>query len=434
MSLYGSMFTAISGLSAQSSALSNVANNIANSQTTGYKRVDTSFSDYVTATSVPTASGVPISSSTVIASGSATNGVQGSIQQTDNALDLAVSGQGFFSVSSPISGTAADNMSFDPRSFYTRAGDFSLNKQGYLVNGQGYYLNGWSVDGSGAVNRTEISPIRVDQGVFDPVATSGISLSANLPNDAETGEVVNTQFQVYDRLGTQHSLAVAFTKTSGSSWSMAATNPGGTAGSANLGSITLNFTDGKLSSFSDATGSLSGNSGAAGEAASVSLGGINFGQGAQAIQLNMGSFQRSDGMTQFTGTEYSVRDLSQDGMPPGSFSSVSINESGDVSLNYDNGESKVIARLPVVTFSDPDKLQSVNGQAYLRTPASGDARASDPNSSGAGSLVTKALEQSNVDIASEFSKMILAQRAYSANTKIVTKTDEMLQDTLNMAR
>ena len=105
MSLYGSMFTAISGLSAQSSALSNVANNIANSQTTGYKRVDTSFSDYVTATSVPTASGVPISSSTVIASGSATNGVQGSIQQTDNALDLAVSGQGFFSVSSPISGT-----------------------------------------------------------------------------------------------------------------------------------------------------------------------------------------------------------------------------------------------------------------------------------------------------------------------------------------
>lgn len=253
MSLYGSMFTAISGLSAQSSALSNVANNIANSQTTGYKRVDTSFSDYVTATSVPTASGVPISSSTVIASGSATNGVQGSIQQTDNALDLAVSGQGFFSVSSPISGTAADNMSFDPRSFYTRAGDFSLNKQGYLVNGQGYYLNGWSVDGSGAVNRTEISPIRVDQGVFDPVATSGISLSANLPNDAETGEVVNTQFQVYDRLGTQHSLAVAFTKTSGSSWSMAATNPGGTAGSANLGSITLNFTDGKLSSFSDAT-------------------------------------------------------------------------------------------------------------------------------------------------------------------------------------
>ena len=87
-----------------------------------------------------------------------------------------------------------------------------------------------------------------------------------------------------------------------------------------------------------------------------------------------------------------------------------------------------------MTFSDPDKLQSVNGQAYLRTPASGDACASDPNSSGAGSLVTKALEQSNVDIASEFSKMILAQRAYSANTKIVTKTDEMLQDTLNMAR
>ncbi|UPG74239.1 flagellar hook protein FlgE [Roseomonas gilardii subsp. gilardii] len=434
MSLYGSMFTAISGLSAQSSALSNVANNIANSQTTGYKRVDTSFSDYVTATNASTSSGVPITSSTVIASGSATNAVQGSIQQTGNALDLAVSGQGFFSVSSPVGDSAVGNMSFDPRSFYTRAGDFSLNQQGYLVNSQGYYLNGWSVDDSGAVNRTEIAPIRVDQGIFDPVATSGISLSANLPNDAATGTAVSSQLPVYDKLGTQHMLGVTFTKAGDNSWSMAVSNPDSTTGSTNLGSVTLNFADGKLASFSDATGNLSGNSGAAGEAASVSLGGIDFGQGAQAIQLGMGSFQRSDGMTQFTGTEYTVRDLSQNGMPPGAFSSVSINEAGDVSLNYDNGESKVIARVPVVTFSDPDKLQAVNGQAYLRTPASGDARASDPNSSGAGSLVTGALEQSNVDIASEFSKMILAQRAYSANTKIVTKTDEMLQDTLNMAR
>ena len=293
MSLYGSMFTAISGLSAQSSALSNVANNIANSQTTGYKRVDTSFSDYVTATNASTSSGVPITSSTVIASGSATNAVQGSIQQTGNALDLAVSGQGFFSVSSPVGDSAVGNMSFDPRSFYTRAGDFSLNQQGYLVNSQGYYLNGWSVDDSGAVNRTEIAPIRVDQGIFDPVATSGISLSANLPNDAATGTAVSSQLPVYDKLGTQHMLGVTFTKAGDNSWSMAVSNPDSTTGSTNLGSVTLNFADGKLASFSDATGNLSGNSGAAGEAAARDITGDVAGGGLESSSIwNMNSAGR----------------------------------------------------------------------------------------------------------------------------------------------
>jgi flagellar hook protein FlgE len=119
-------------------------------------------------------------------------------------------------------------------------------------------------------------------------------------------------------------------------------------------------------------------------------------------------------------------------VPPGSFSSISTSTSGDVSVNYNNGESKVIARVPVVTFSAPNSLQSQNGQAYTATLTSGTPIAQSAGGNGAGTLVTGSVEASNVDIASEFSKLIVAQQAYSANTKLVTTADQLMQETINM--
>ena len=121
-------------------------------------------------------------------------------------------------------------------------------------------------------------------------------------------------------------------------------------------------------------------------------------------------------------------------MPPGSFSSISTNSSGDISVNYDNGQSRPIARVPIVTFASPDALQRQDGQSFTATIASGAALTQDAGTNGAGNLVTGSVEQSNVDIAQEFSKLIVAQRAYSANTKLVTTADELLQQTIDMKR
>jgi flagellar hook protein FlgE len=121
-------------------------------------------------------------------------------------------------------------------------------------------------------------------------------------------------------------------------------------------------------------------------------------------------------------------------VPPGSFSSLSTRSTGDLVVNYDNGQSRTIGRVPVVTFNNPDGLQRQDGQAFTATVASGTPLAEDAGTNGAGSLVTQSTESSNVDIASEFTKLIVAQRAYSANTKMVTTADDMLQQTIDMKR
>jgi flagellar hook protein FlgE len=136
----------------------------------------------------------------------------------------------------------------------------------------------------------------------------------------------------------------------------------------------------------------------------------------------------------FAGKELAVRNMTQDGVPLGAYAGVSVRENGDVAVNYDNGQSRVVARVPLVAFNDPEKLQRLDGQAFMRTVESGEARVTDAASNGVGKLVTGSIERSNVDIATEFTKLIVAQRAYTANTKVVTASDEMLQDTLNMRR
>jgi flagellar hook protein FlgE len=161
---------------------------------------------------------------------------------------------------------------------------------------------------------------------------------------------------------------------------------------------------------------------------------LNYGQGPQTVRIFLGSFGLADGVTQFAGSDYALRSLEQNGVPQGSFSSLALNETGDVVINYDNGQSRTIARVPVVTFNEADKLERIDGQAFMRTVESGEAKVLDPGRDGAGKLVVGSVERSNVDMAAEFSKLIVAQRAYTANTRIVTASDEMLLDTLNMKR
>jgi flagellar hook protein FlgE len=430
MSLFGSMTTAISGLNAQARALGHVSDNVANSQTVGFKRTDTNFVSYLTDSTLSVHR-----PGSVVARPDYTNTVQGTIEQTENPIALAIAGQGFFSVALPT-GTANGQVTFDERQFFTRAGDFQMDRNGYMVNGAGYFLQGWLANAAGEPDRTRIQPIRISELVFNPIATSTIELSANLP--AGGTAPVSTQLNVYDSLGALQPMTLTWTPAGANTWTLDISAPG--AGGS-LGTIDLQFgqaasppvADGTIGGFANPTGTLAGAAAVPGDPALVSFT-ANFGQGPQAITLNLGAFAAARGVTQYAGDEYVVRNLAQDGVPLGAYSSVSVRENGDVAINYDNGQSRVIARVPITTFNAPDMLQRLDGQAFMRTLESGEARTSDPASNGAGRLAVGSIERSNVDIASEFSKLIVAQRAYTANTRIVTASDEMLQDTINMRR
>jgi len=320
-----------------------------------------------------------------------------------------------------------------------------MNRDGYLVNSSGYFLQGWPTAAGGTEpDRTTLAPVRVSQQVFNPVATSLIQLAANLPADGV--EPVNTQVRLYDSLGTSHVANLGFTPvtnpgppvTGTSEWDMTITVPDEAVPVARsvrlqFGAMAVPPVDaGTLGSFAGAANVVPGSTNA-GDPAQLTFD-TDLGEGVQSIVLNLGEIGVARGLTQFAAKEFSVRNLAQNGVPPGSYSGLQIGDNGNVSINYDNGQSRVVGRLPLVTFSDPDALQRLDGQAFMRTLESGEARVTDVGTDGAGRLVVGSVEKSNVDIASEFTKLIVAQRAYTANTKVVTTADELLQDTINMKR
>ena len=435
MSLFGAMSTAISGLTAQSSAFSNISDNVANSQTVGFKRIDTSFDDYLT-TSTATVN----DSGAVVAKPDYVNTVQGTITQTDNPLGLAIAGQGFFPVSQ-ATGEANGSPTFSPTPSYTRAGDFTMNKSGYVVNSEGDYLNGWSADPqTGTINRNSLAPVQISQTAFNPIATTQVTLSANLPATPSGTTPTSSQLQIYDGLGTAHTVSLNWTQNAANDWTVSVNVPDDTVNTSRgtaevaFGTASGNgVPDGTVGDVKNSTGTVTSAGYASGTPATLSFT-ADFGSGPQTIQLNLGTYGQASGITQYAGTDYSLRGLTQNGVPPGSFSSLSTQTNGNIVANYDNGQSQFVARVPVVTFNNPDGLQRQDGQAFTATADSGTPLAEDAGTNGAGNLVTGSTESSNVDIASEFSKLIVAQRAYSANTKMVTTADDMLQQTIDMKR
>jgi flagellar hook protein FlgE len=477
MSILGAMNTAVSGLTAQSASFSNISDNVANSQTVGFKGVNTSFTNYLTISN-----STVNDPGTVVASPSYTNTVQGTISQSTNSLALAISGQGFFDVSKPTSTSNTGAPQFSPQQYYTRNGDFRLNAQGYLTNDSGLYLNGWLVDASGVLNKSTVQPIQVSQAVYKPVPTENLTMAANLPAglvstvtedangnvgtmyDSSGNQVsaIQPDKQIYDAEGMAHTMQFTWTPmpsatptTAGGSsyttvantWRLSASLDG-----ADLGEVTVNFnTDGTFAGVGDEVGGVvpANGTGTATPGGALIGGAPSFinatsgtitydtglatvAGGTQKVTVNLGELGATNGVTQFSSSTFTLRGLSQDGVPPGSFTSISTETSGNVYANYDNGQTRLIARVPIATFGDADALQSQNGCAYTVTNASGNPSLQDAGTNGAGSLVTSSVESSNVDIASEFSHLIVAQQAYSANAKVVTTADRLMQTTIGM--
>ena len=447
MSLFGAMTTAISGLNAQASALSNISGNVANSQTAGYKRLDTVFEDLVMQSGTRSSNTGGVAAVT-----RATTQIQGPVSQSDNPLSMALSGRGFVSVARPISEGADGTPIFDTKPAYTRVGDFTLDRAGYLVNSAGYALSGWSADAAGIVDRSILRPIVVDRSASVPQATTRVALNAQLPAAPPTPlPTTATTVTINDSLGIERQLVMGWTRIPGpppasepqpDRWRLTLTAPGETATPASPRTVDLAFgetasgnpvTAGTLGGFSNASAGVTSSPYALNGPATATIE-VDYGQGPQALTIDLGRFGSTSGLTQTGNTEYRVVSIEQNGAASSAFSFVAFAENGDIEANYENGTRRVIGRVPVVTFANSDGLDRLDGQAFGATRESGAPLLTDPGALGAGRFVIGAVEGSNVDLAAEFAKLIVAQRAYTGNTRVVTAADQMLLDTINIIR
>jgi flagellar hook protein FlgE len=425
MSLFGAMSTALSGLTAQSAAFTNISNNTANSQTIGYKGVDTNFLDYLTASSA-----TATQSGSVATTPDYTNEVQGTIDQSTDPLAMAINGQGFFAVSQQIGSASTGAVTFQAQQSYTRAGDFQLDKNGYMVNSAGETLDGWSINpATGTANTSALTPIQVPQTQLAPTPTANVSLVANVPATPTTTSNLTSSVQIYDAQGNAQQLDTTWAQTGTNAWTLTLSSPNNQPAAA-IGSVNVTFnSNGTLATLAGATGSVAVGGSATDAAVTLSP---TFGGTAQNISLNLGTFGAATSVTQYAGTDYDLESTSQDGSPAGTFTSASTSSTGLVSANYSNGQSVAIAQVPVITFANADALQSQSGQAYTQTTNSGVGIAQGASQNSAGGLVIGSTEGSNVDIATELSNLIVAQEAYGANAKVLATANQLLQTTIDI--
>jgi len=444
MSLYGAMMTGVAGLDANSKALSVASSNIANVNTIGYKTATSNF-----ATLLASAAGTSDSSSAGVVATSGQNVTQqGLLTSTSSATDLAISGNGFFVVSADSSDTGTLE--------YTRAGNFSTDSTGNLKNANGLYLLGWALDSSGntPTNPSDLTTINVNNLSGRAEASANISIQANLQASATTDSsyttgdmaagTVTPDFQrtinVYDSQGGTQPLVYSYVKTGANTWGYEVTYSGD---SSNLdSSVTNNLVDSGTITF-NSDGSLAGvtSTDSSGTTTTSTTGSVSFsipwssssGLSSQDLKVDMGTIGKTDGITQYD-TASTLTSANVDGAVYGSVSGLSIAADGTVSANFSNGLTQAVFKIPLATFTNPNGLAAVSGNAYTATPDSGTAVVNAANSGGAGTLQSSELEGSTVDLATEFANLITTQRAYSASAKIVTTASTMLDDLLQMTR
>ncbi|MBS1025355.1 flagellar hook protein FlgE [Gluconobacter cerinus] len=417
MSIINSLNTAVSGLNSQSHAFSDLSNNIANSQTTGYKAATTSFADYVTSNDLAS-DGESLSDSVAATTRQHTDN-QGMVVSSTNTLALAISGNGFFNVVQPTGSTTSSTApTFSSQQFYTRNGDFSQNNQGYLVNTSGYYLEGYQVGSEGALSST-LSPIKISDSVaFQPTKSTTVSLSAAIGSTSGAEGINTSTATAYDSKGNAQEVSL--------NWNQSSTDPlvwtvSNSADSSNSATVKFN-SDGSLASVNGASQST-------GSAATFSYTGLP-----QDMTVNLGTIGSTSGVSLATdSSNYSTNPtMTTDSVTSGTFTGLSMQSDGSVMATFDNGLSQLLAKIPLSTFADPNGLSAQNGQAYTATASSGAPTVNAVNTNGAGTLSTSSTESSTTDLTSDLTKLIVAQQAYGANTKIVTTANQLLQTTLAM--
>ncbi|WP_126444168.1 flagellar hook protein FlgE [Sulfuricystis multivorans] len=400
----------LSGLNASSKAIDVVGNNIANSGTVGFKAANTAFADVFAATM----SGInQIGIGTSIASINQ-QFTQGNITVTNNPLDLAINGQGFFRLSNNGAIT------------WTRNGQFNVDKDGYIVNANGYRLTGYLANAQNVIVPSTPAEIYINTSDLQPQATgsspsgSGLQMGLNLDSRADvitaafdindpTTYTSSTSATVYDSLGNAHLLSLYFVKTAANSWNVYSNLDGGTPSAATA--IAFDAT-GKLTS--PANGLIS-------QSHAVTTGATS----PLAFNLDL------TGSTQY-GNIFGVNSITQDGYASGRLTGLSVAVDGTIQGRYSNGQTRDLAQVVLGNFNNPNGLVSLGNNQWGESADSGQPLIGVPGSGSLGVIQSAAVEESNVDLTAELVNMITYQRQYQANAQTIKTQDSILQTLVNL--
>ncbi|QGW83972.1 flagellar hook protein FlgE [Variovorax paradoxus] len=397
----------ISGLSAAAANLDVIGNNIANSNTVGFKSGAATFQDVYAGSRVGLG---------VAVSGIVQNFTQGSVQTSSRPLDIAIlNGDGFFRLSSP-SGEV----------MYSRNGQFTRDKDGFIVNAAGLRLTGYGVSATGGLDGGTPGPLQVQTTAMSPKATTAIDATFNLdargtvptktpfsPTDSDTFNYSNALGPIFDSLGNPHELGVFFVKTGANAWNVYGAADG-TALNAGAPISTMTF---------DGNGNLLTPAGGA-----ITLPAMNFGNGSVALNATVDL----SGTTQF-GNANEIKTLKQDGFTSGTLTSFSINPDGTITGKFSNEQTTLMGQVVLTSFANPNGLEPKGENVWAETLASGQPLTGTPGAgTKQGSLASGALEASNVDLTSELVNLIVAQRSYQANAQTVKTQDQVVQTLINI--
>ncbi|HEY7825328.1 MAG TPA: flagellar hook protein FlgE [Candidatus Acidoferrales bacterium] len=408
-----SFSTSLSGLEADSQDLSVISNNLANLNTVAYKGGTATFQDLFYQQIGSSGDGNPIQVGVGTTIGTvAGNYTQGTVQSTGVPTDVAVEGNGFFVGSN------------NGEQVYLRAGNFTVGPTGILQAADGSQILGFpAVNGAINTNQTP-GPLTISTGTISPPkSTANAQLSMNLNSGATVGTVFSTPLTVYDSLGAAHILTYTFTNTGPGAWSYNITIPAADVGAAGApvsikaGTLTFN-----------GAGQLTA---PAGNVTGINIAGLADGANTLTYNWNLYSSPTTPVLTQVAAPS-AVSTTQQDGFSAGSLSSYTINSDGTIEGTFSNGQTQPLGQILLASFANEQGLVRNGSNEFIASLSSGAANIGIPGTGGRGTLSGGALEQSNVDIATEFAALIVAQSGYQANAKVVTTLDTITQDTINL--
>jgi len=448
MSLVGSLYVGASGLNAATTELSVVGDNIANASTVGFKSARTVFSDAMAQQLVGESGQLGLGVTTMTVQ---KNFSQGGFTTTGLATDVAIQGNGLFVVKGNHDG--------EDGTFYTRNGQFTIDKDGYLTNLDGLRVQGLQADATGTVTSGLLGDLQVGNASAPAKATDSITIRGNLdqtatamtwdPTNPKTSSNFTTSMTVYDSLGKAIQLDIYFSKndatgtqagdsgdwtyhvmTDGGNLAFGAdgATPGvpGTATQVATGTLRFDTSGRLISNVTDPTASGFYPANSVGPQALS----FNFGTGTDPTTTNGSGL---DGLTQYATTS-AVSFVTQAGSSSGSLSSISVGQDGTITGGFTNGQTRTLGQLILANFKAPDQLGRVGSTLYSEEPASGSPTLGTPATADRGSVSAGTLEQSNVDISAEFIRMIAAQRNFEANSKTLTTADQLLAELVQIKR
>lgn len=433
MTLSSSLNAGISGLTANATRLAAISDNIANSSTFGYKRVQTDFHSMVISSAGGTysAGGVRATTQRLIDE-------RGSLVSTSNPTDLAVRGRGMLPVAK-ISQVIAGNTS--PDMLLATTGSFRTDANGYLTSEAGLVLMGWPALPDGTIpsfprdTSDGLEPIRINVNQFTGEPTTQMSLGVNLPatetDSTAAGTSQELSVEYFDNLGKSESLQVEFVPTipatgSSNEWTMILRDTA--SAGAIVGQYTMTFQDNRA-----AGGTLASVATVSGGAFDPATGAVIVNVAGGPIEVNIGRIGATGGMTQLSDS-FAPVSISKDGTPVGNMTGVEVDANGFVHAFFDTGITRTIYQVPLIDLPNPNGMVSMDHQTFKPSLESGSFFLWDAGEGPTGDIVAYAREESATDVAGELTAMIQTQRAFSSNAKVIQTVDEMLQETANIKR